>query len=183
MPIFIGWIALSVFVGYLAAEKKRSGLGFFLLAFFLSPLIGGIALLIMGENKEAVEKARVDSGAEVKCYFCAELIKREAKICKHCGKPNHPAYHGQWLKITGFDPGSALEGKNVKAGDAIYKYNNVEIKGNTETLAAERAKAEGKTASIVFVRDAEEIELQLPGGSLGIEIVNENAPVASGTEY
>ena len=26
-----------------------------------------------------------DAGPQVKCPDCAELVKREAKVCKHCG--------------------------------------------------------------------------------------------------
>jgi len=36
-------------------------------------------------EKEAKEKKKEEKSS-VKCPFCAELIKKEAKVCKHCGR-------------------------------------------------------------------------------------------------
>ena len=33
-----------------------------------------------------LEQRSMDSGENKKCPDCAELIKMQAKICKHCGK-------------------------------------------------------------------------------------------------
>ena len=32
------------------------------------------------------EKVQIASGNMQKCAYCAELIKKEAVVCKHCGK-------------------------------------------------------------------------------------------------
>ena len=81
-----GWIILSILCGFLASSKGRSGVGYFFLSLLLSPLIGFIAVLIAGEDKEETENAKISSGESKKCPDCAELIKMEAKVCKHCGK-------------------------------------------------------------------------------------------------
>lgn len=81
-----GWIILSILCGVLANSNGRSGFGYFLLSLLLSPLIGFIAVLIAGENKEETDNAKIASGESKKCPDCAELIKIEAKVCKHCGK-------------------------------------------------------------------------------------------------
>ena len=86
MEIIIPWLVLSIIAGVIASNKGRSGFGFFLLAILLSPLIGIIAALIVGENKSKVESKQIDSGENKKCPFCAEIIKTEAKVCKHCGR-------------------------------------------------------------------------------------------------
>jgi hypothetical protein len=52
MEVIILSLVFSVVVGAVASSKGRSGFGFFLLSALLSPLVGGIVLLIMGEKSE-----------------------------------------------------------------------------------------------------------------------------------
>jgi len=83
--IFIIWLFLCVLVGIFANSKGRSGFGFFLLSVLLSPLLGFIIALIVKEGKVAK-----DSSGFRKCPKCAEEIKIQAKICKHCGNEDLP---------------------------------------------------------------------------------------------
>lgn len=54
MEIFIVIVnlLLCAWVGSSASKKNRSGGGWFLLSIFVSPLLGGLFLLIAGEKKE-----------------------------------------------------------------------------------------------------------------------------------
>jgi hypothetical protein len=75
-------IIFSVLVGLVASSKGRSG--FFFLALILSPIIGLIIALVVPKNNEMVESKAIENGGMRKCPSCAELVKSEAKICKHC---------------------------------------------------------------------------------------------------
>ena len=81
-----GWIILSILCGFLASSNGRSGVGYFFLSLLLSPLIGFIAVLIAGEDKEELENTKIASRESKKCPDCAESIKFEAKVCRYCGK-------------------------------------------------------------------------------------------------
>lgn len=84
MFMFLGWLILAILVGVYANTKGRSGVGFFLLAVILSPLIGFIIALVISPVKGVIEANAIQSGDMKKCPDCAELVKAEAKICKHC---------------------------------------------------------------------------------------------------
>jgi len=80
MIYLIIWIVLCILIGSLASSKGRSFFGYFLLSVILSPLIGLLILLVSGEAQQ-----KVPPGGQKKCPACAEAIKAEAIVCKHCG--------------------------------------------------------------------------------------------------
>ena len=82
--VFI-WFMCGIGSAIVAVNKGRSGFGWFLLGFLFSP-IGFILSLVVGKNVAVLEANAILSGELRKCPYCAELVKVEAKICKHCGK-------------------------------------------------------------------------------------------------
>ena len=83
MFIFFTYVLLSILVGVYSNSKGRSGFGFFIIAFLLSPLIGIIIALILSPVTSKLEQKALDNGMK-KCPSCAELVKTEANLCKHC---------------------------------------------------------------------------------------------------
>ncbi len=84
LGIIILWALLSVVVGVYADKKGRSGIGFGFLSIITSPLIGFIIAWLVSSDNAAIEQSAITKGEVRKCPACAELVKVEAKICKHC---------------------------------------------------------------------------------------------------
>jgi hypothetical protein len=74
--VIVLWIVTAMFCTYLANEKDRSPLAWFI----LGVLFGPIALLALGF---------VPVGSK-QCQTCAETIRRQAKVCPHCGTKFEP---------------------------------------------------------------------------------------------
>lgn len=70
--VFVFWFVLSILAGIYANKLNRSGFGYFLLSLFLTPIIGFIALLVLGELKIKIPKTPK--------YFTDEEL-RQGKLC------------------------------------------------------------------------------------------------------
>jgi hypothetical protein len=79
MEIVFGWFMFSIIVGVGASTRGRNGGGWFLLALVISPLLAGLLVLALPKLE-----GRINPRTTRKCPFCAELIKPEATMCKHC---------------------------------------------------------------------------------------------------
>ena len=85
--MFFGWFftlaVISVIPAWIAQTKGRSFWGWWIYALFLWPITLIHSVVIRADTKE-LEKRQIQSGNK-KCPACAEIIKAEAKLCKHCG--------------------------------------------------------------------------------------------------
>jgi hypothetical protein len=70
----------------IARKKHRSVLLAGILGFFFG-LIGVIIIAVLPSNQKPViqEALSEPRQGERKCPFCAEIVRLEAKVCKHCG--------------------------------------------------------------------------------------------------
>jgi len=87
MDVFVlFWIGLAIVIGMAAGSRGRSGFGWFLLALVISPLLALILIALMPSlARPAGAEAAPTTATHVKCPDCAELILKEARVCKHCG--------------------------------------------------------------------------------------------------
>lgn len=76
MSLLTVWTILAVVAGVIAGQKKRSVVAWTILTFLFSPL----CLLVL------LSLSPTDTANERKCPFCAEWIKKEAVVCKHCDR-------------------------------------------------------------------------------------------------
>ncbi len=79
------WLLLGLFAGYLNANRGNSFTVGCLLGALLGP-IGLIIVLLLDRNDSELERRSVASGQTRYCPYCAELVRQDAKVCKHCGR-------------------------------------------------------------------------------------------------
>lgn len=92
MDIQLFWILILVFSVILTiiaadiAKKKGCNYGIIIvLGVIFTPVIALIVALAMNPNKENIEQKKLSSGTHKKCNDCAEIIKKEANVCRFCG--------------------------------------------------------------------------------------------------
>jgi len=80
LPLIIG-ILLGGIVGMIAEQKNRAFFPWALYGFFAF-FFAIIHIAIIGDK--AYENAQLEGMGYVKCRACAEMIRRDASICRHC---------------------------------------------------------------------------------------------------
>jgi hypothetical protein len=83
--IIVVWLIMALVVASVAQTKGRSGLLWFAYGLILWP-VALIAILVLAPNATKLEQRALRRPGNRKCPHCAEVIKAEASVCKHCGR-------------------------------------------------------------------------------------------------
>ncbi len=81
---FVGLLVCGL-VGALITSSKQGGCAGFLLGFLFGPI--GILIAAVMANQSQI---RQDTNLRYPCPYCAELILRDAKVCRFCGRDVEP---------------------------------------------------------------------------------------------
>jgi type VI protein secretion system component VasK len=87
-------IIICLVIGLLPAAIAQSKGKNFIVWWLYGALLFIVALphaLIMRPDRAALEERDIENQVGRKCPHCAEVIKREAKVCRFCGRDVEPA--------------------------------------------------------------------------------------------
>ena len=84
MIYLIIWVICGLLAVSIASNKGQNTFSAFLVGVLLGPL-GVILVAVQKTNTAGLEQRQIASGEHKKCPRCAETVKADALVCKHCG--------------------------------------------------------------------------------------------------
>jgi uncharacterized membrane protein YhdT len=105
----LGWLVFAAVAAVGAQARGRSGWSWFFLAVLLSPLVAIILLFLMPAPLRTV-LIQADAELRRKCPDCAEMILKDARVCKHCGfrLPEEALPQAQAMPASGPEQGGLM---------------------------------------------------------------------------
>jgi hypothetical protein len=98
MGFFLFWLIMAVVVAIVATNKGRPGFLWFLYGFVVWP-VALVHALVIPRSQEA-EELRLRGEGRVKCTYCAEFIRPEARTCPFCRRELHAAEDGLYEEVA-----------------------------------------------------------------------------------
>jgi hypothetical protein len=93
------WLGLASIVGFAAHARGRSFVAWTALALVFTPILSGIAVLVMAKDTNELEDRGIRARELRRCPACRGVSRYDATACMHCGR--------------------ALEGDVGQAGDRV----------------------------------------------------------------
>ena len=84
------WLLFCGLVALFAHKRGRFAMGWGIVSFVLSPVIGGLIVLALPNAKKAPAVDGlgnvISEATHKRCPACRETIRRDALKCRHCGE-------------------------------------------------------------------------------------------------
>jgi hypothetical protein len=83
--IVLFWLALGLIPAYIADRKGKS-FGKWWVYGWLIFFVALVHAIVMKPDPEWAARKEIEEGRAKKCPHCAEVVKKEAKVCRFCGR-------------------------------------------------------------------------------------------------
>ena len=111
MEVMLIWLFFALLVGMFASKRGRSGAGWMVLAAIISPLLAWLLLLVLADLKAQppaqANGETVSPETHVRCPDCRELVRFDARKCRHCGAALQPQ-QAPVQRTAGYNVGAGL---------------------------------------------------------------------------
>lgn len=84
--IFLLWFIGALAVGAWNHKRGYTFLMGFVVSALFSPIVGALVVLLYRDQSKNLAVVGSNPKSLKKCPYCAEDIKKKAKVCKHCGR-------------------------------------------------------------------------------------------------
>lgn len=111
LEVLFIWFLCAILTAVIFNAKGRNPVAGFFLGFLLG-IFGLIIAACLPRVEGNIEAKKLSTGIAKACPFCAELVRLEAVVCKHCGRDLPPPEP---------EPEPDTEGTCIKCGSALRK--------------------------------------------------------------